>query len=91
VLCETVIMHLPHDEIVPSVERLLAILKSGGVLYLSWRIDKRADWRDPRGRRYTGFDPKIVRDAIAPHEILSEDETISASSGNPIHVIVARK
>lgn len=91
VLCETVIMHLPHDEIVPSIHRLLAILKTGGVLYLSWRTDKGIDWRDERGRRYAGFDPQIVRDALAPHEILLEDETISASSGNPIHVIVVRK
>ena len=91
VLCETVIMHLPHDEIVPSVRRLLAILKTGGVLYLSWRADKRDDWRDARGRRYAGFDPRIVRDVLAPHEILLEVETISASSKNPIFVIVTRK
>lgn len=91
VLCETVIMHLPHEEIVPSVRRLLAILKTGGILYLSWRTDKGTDWRDPRGRRYAAFDPQIVRDTLSPHEILLEDETISASSGNPIHVMVARK
>jgi SAM-dependent methyltransferase len=91
VVCETVIMHLPLDEIVPSVLRLLAILKSGGVLYLSWRTDQRTDWRDERGRRYAGFDPQIVRDVLTPHEILLENETISASSGNPIRVIVARK
>jgi SAM-dependent methyltransferase len=91
VVCETVIMHLPQDEIMPSIRRLLAILKSGGVLYLSWRTDKRTDWRDEHGRRYAGFDPEIMRDAISPHIILLEDETISASSGNPIRVIVARK
>lgn len=91
VLCETVIMHLPQDEIVPSVRRLLSILNTGGVLYLSWRTDKAADWRDPRGRRYTAFDPRIVRDALAPHEILLDHETISLSSKNPIRVIVARK
>ncbi len=91
VLCETVIMHLPQDEIVPAVRRMLEILKPGGVLYLSWRTDAKTDWRDPRGRRYAGFDPQIVRDALAPHEILAENEVISASSGNPIHVIVARK
>jgi hypothetical protein len=28
---------------------------------------------------------------LTPHEILLENETISASSGNPIRVIVARK
>ncbi len=91
VLCETVIMHLPHDEVVPSIRRLLAILKPGGVLYLSWRTDKGADWRDPRGRRYTAIEPRTVHDALTPHEVLLEGETVSASSGNPIHVIVARK
>jgi 2-polyprenyl-3-methyl-5-hydroxy-6-metoxy-1,4-benzoquinol methylase len=91
VLCETVIMHLPHEEIVPSIRRMLSILKAGGILYLSWRTDKSTDWRDKRGRRYAGFDPQIVLDALAPHEVLLEDKTISASSGNPIHVIVARK
>ena len=91
VLCETVIMHLPGDEIVPAVRRLLSILKPGGVLYLSWRTDKATDWRDPRGRRYAAFDPRIVRDVLAPHEILLEHETVSLSSKNPIHVIVARE
>jgi SAM-dependent methyltransferase len=91
VLCETVIMHLPHDEVVMSIRRLISILKTGGILYLSWRRDKREDWRDARGRRYAAIERDTVRDALAPHEIMLEDETISASSGNPIFVIVARK
>ena len=37
VLCETVIMHLPRDQIAPAVHRLLQILKPDGILYLSWR------------------------------------------------------
>src|SRR2546430_2744687 len=37
VLCETVLMHLPPAAVTPSVARLLAILRPGGVLYLSWR------------------------------------------------------
>jgi hypothetical protein len=35
VLCETVIMHLEPEAITPAVERLLAILVPGGILYLS--------------------------------------------------------
>lgn len=90
VLCETVIMHLPREEILPSVERLLAILKPGGILYLSWRVHKE-DRRDAHGRRYAAFEPKLIRDGVVPHEILLDEELISASSGNAIHRLVVRK
>lgn len=90
VLCETVIMHLPREEIVPSVRRLLAILKPGGVLYLSWRVHKE-DRRDEHGRRYAAFGPDLIRDAVAPYAILHDEELISASSGNAIHRLVVRK
>ncbi len=36
--CETVIMHLESNAIMPAVEQLLAILIPGGTLYLSWRV-----------------------------------------------------
>lgn len=91
VLCETVIMHLLPEEVVPSLDRLMAILKRDGVLYLSWRRDKESDWRDPRGRRYTNIEPADVRQALSKHQILHEEETVSASSGNPIYVLTARK
>ncbi len=35
VLCETVIMHLDPGIIAPSVRRLMALLETGGTLYLS--------------------------------------------------------
>src|ERR1700742_346984 len=37
VLCETVIMHLPNNDVAASVHRLADIVKPGGVLYVSWR------------------------------------------------------
>src|SRR5271168_3177971 len=43
VLCETVIMHLDHDRIAPSVRRMLDIVKPGGIFYLSWRVTEAAD------------------------------------------------
>ncbi|MBV8826287.1 MAG: class I SAM-dependent methyltransferase, partial [Hyphomicrobiales bacterium] len=55
VLCETVIMHLPRGEIAPAVGRMRAMLKPGGVLALSWRVEA-ADRRDERGRLYSAFD-----------------------------------
>src|ERR1700761_5216307 len=52
VLCETVIMHLDHARIAPSVRRLLDIVKPGGVFYLSWRVTEDADQRDQPRRLY---------------------------------------
>ena len=91
VLCETVIMHLAADAIAPSVERLMAILRSGGVLYLSWRVTEGADQRDAHGRLYAAFDRRCVTRALAGATTLLDEQTVSASSGKTIHRIVARK
>ena len=49
VLCETeVIMHLEPVVIPAAVRRFITILKPGGTLYLTWRLDRR-HWR-PRQR-----------------------------------------
>jgi len=92
VLCETVIMHLRRPQILDAVRRLLAILKPGGVLYLSWRVTDGADQRDPHGRLYSAFESALIREAIDGRaEALLDDEVLSASSGKKIHRIVARK
>jgi|ERR1700722_10708537 len=91
VLCETVIMHLPHAAIAPSVTRLIAILRPGGVLYLSWRVTRGDDQRDGQGRLYAAFPAGLVIDALAGATILLDEETISASSGKAIHRVIARK
>jgi SAM-dependent methyltransferase len=91
VLCETVIMHLPHEVIAPSIKRLVAILKTGGNLYLTWRVTKDADQRDGHGRLYAAFDACRVRASLAGTELLLDEEVTSASSGKTIHRIVARK
>jgi len=91
VLCETVIMHLTDDAILSSVERLMAILRPGGVLYLSWRVTNGADQRDTHGRLYAAFDKRCVTRALATAVVLLDEETVSASSGKTIHRIVARK
>ncbi len=91
VLCETVLMHLPRDAIAPSAARLTAILRPGGTLYLSWRVTRGADQRDPQGRLYAAFDAGLVTSALAGAAILLDEETASASSGKLIHRIVARK
>ncbi len=90
VLCETVIMHLPHNMIAPAARRLADIVKPGGILYLSWRVFD-ADTRDGKGRLYTVFDSKIVRDELRAMTLLLDEQVTSASSGNVIHRIVARR
>jgi len=90
VLCETVIMHLEDAAMAPSVRRLVAILRPGGCLYLSWRVTQGADQRDAHGRLYAAFDARHVADALAGAAILMDEETVSASSGRVIHRIVAR-
>lgn len=90
VLCETVIMHLPREQIAPAVRRLMKLLKPDGILYLSWRVTEGADLRDPAGRLYTAFDSALVRDALGGAALLLDDEPVSQSSGKTIHRIVAR-
>lgn len=91
VLCETVIMHLGPEAIAPSVARLAAILKPGGTLYLTWRTTEGPDQRDGHGRLYAAFDKALVLGALRPAAILLDEALVSASSGKPIHRIVARK
>lgn len=91
VLCETVIMHLPREQIAPAAARLRGILKPGGILYLSWRVTEGVDQRDSHGRLYSAFDAGLVRDALGSVTLLLDEEVTSLSSGKTIHRIVARK
>jgi SAM-dependent methyltransferase len=92
VLCETVIMHLRRPQILSAVQRLLAILKSNGILYLSWRVTDGVDQRDDHGRLYSAFESALIREAVdGSAEVLLDDEPVSASSGKKIHRIVARR
>ena len=91
VLCETVIMHLDHVEIAPSVRRLFEIVRPAGMLYLSWRVTRDADQRDTHGRLYAAFDAVDVRRALAAGRMLLDEECTSASSGKTIHRIVIHK
>jgi SAM-dependent methyltransferase len=90
VLCETVIMHLGRDDIAPAVRRMLAILKPGGMLALSWRVEQ-TDRRDERGRLYSAVDQDIVLRALSQATIVLDEELVSPSSGRKISRIVARR
>lgn len=91
ILCETVIMHLPAGDIGPSVQRMLALLRPGGTLYLSWRVTEGADRRDDHGRLYAAFDPALVLDALKGSETLLDEQVGSLSSGKLIRRMVVRK
>ena len=92
VLCETVIMHLRRPQILRSVRRLIAILKPGGTLYLSWRVTEGADLRDSHGRLYSVFQSSLIREALdGIAVILLDDEPLSRSSRKRIHRVVARR
>ena len=92
VLCETVIMHLPLAQVGPSTRSLLALLRPGGTLYLSWRVTDDADKRDPAGRLYAAFDPRIVTDELAPGDmILHDEDRTSVSSGKRVRRLVVRR
>jgi SAM-dependent methyltransferase len=91
ILCETVIMHLRPAQITPSVQKLIAILKPEGTLYLSWRVTEGADKRDKYGRLYAAFDPALVFQGLGAAEILLDEQGASASSGRVVRRIVARK
>ncbi|CBJ36577.1 Putative SAM dependent methyltransferase [Ralstonia solanacearum CMR15] len=91
VVCETVIMHLPPAQIGAAVRRLLALLRPGGTLYLSWRVTPEADQRDGRGRLYTAFDAAGVREALAGAQVLFDEVAVSQSSGKTLHRVVARQ
>ena len=90
VLCETVIMHLAEDAVASSVRRLITLLKSDGVLYLSWRISPSSQ-RDDHGRLYAAIDKAVVLGALQGTSILLEEDVVSASSGKRLQRIVARK
>ncbi|MGN8544072.1 class I SAM-dependent methyltransferase [Bradyrhizobium sp. 13971] len=91
VLCETVIMHLDHALIAPSVRRMFELVKPGGVLYLSWRVTEGEDARDAHGRLYAAFDAALVRTELVAAQLLLDAEVVSASSGKVIHRIIARR
>lgn len=90
VLCETVIMHLPEDQVAVATQRLRALLRPGGTLYLSWRVTPEVSIRDAAGRLYCAFDRRLVREALGSVEVLLDDESTSLSSGKRVHRLIVR-
>jgi SAM-dependent methyltransferase len=90
VLCETVIMHLPPEQIGDACARLVSVLKPRGVLYLSWRVTEAESLRDKSGRLYSHFNDALVTSNLQNAEILFDDDAINQSSGKRVRRIVAK-
>ena len=74
-----------------AIERLVGLLANRGILYLSWRINKGKSFRDAWGRLYADLQPEPVREVLAELKVLLDEALISASSGNVVHRIIARR
>lgn len=92
VLCETVIMHLEPSAIGTATRNLLALLRPGGTLYLSWRVTDDTSQRDQAGRLYAAFEKQAVLDALdGGVTVLFDREDVSVSSGKRIHRLIVRQ
>jgi SAM-dependent methyltransferase len=90
VLCETVLMHLPANEVREAAARLYQLLVPGGTLYVSWRVTIGPDVRDPAGRLYSAFEPALVVGALSAGEVLYDQEQRSVSSGKVVRRVIVR-
>ena len=92
VLCETVIMHLDPSVVGAATRRLLALLRSSGTLFLSWRVTEGESMRDPSGRLYAAFDKRLVTGELAAGDtILLNQESVNLSSGKKVHRLIVRR
>lgn len=91
VLCETVLMHLPPDEVTEACSRLVDLLAPGGTLYLSWRVSEASSTYDAAGRLYAAFDAAQVRTGLGNTELLVDAESVNLSSGKRVHRMIARR
>ena len=94
VFCSTVLMHLPSNELLSSVYRLVEILKNDGVLLLSWR-DSTTDSELEGERLFSRYTGQQVCDILVSYgcEILYYRHEYSDASRPkiPFYIIMARK
>lgn len=90
VFCETVIMHLPSVEIGDAIQRIKSLSNKGGIVYLSWRVTEKEDFRDPKGRLYSAFEPKFVLNFFETDEVLHFEDKVSKSSGKRVCRLIAK-
>ncbi len=91
VLCETVIMHLSKEQIIPAIQNLKRILRNNGILYLSWRVTEKEDARHTDGRLYSAFSPDLILKQFDKNDILHFEDKMSVSSGKRICRLIYQK
>jgi hypothetical protein len=89
-MCETVIMHLPKEQIHEALKNLKRIVKNDGVLYLSWRVTVGEDIRHEDGRLYSAFEPEFILDHFSKSSILHFEDVTSASSGKRVCRLICK-
>ncbi len=94
VFCSTVLMHLPNNELLSSVYRLVEILKDEGVLLLSWR-NSTNDSEHEGDRLFSHYSGLQICDILVSFgcEILYYRHEYSDVTRTeiPFYIIVARK
>lgn len=91
ILCETVIMHLPQEQLQFAIQSLKRILKPDGVLYLSWRVTEEDDARSADGRLYSAFSSEYILSQFDRQGVIFFEDKLSASSGKRVCRMVYRR
>jgi SAM-dependent methyltransferase len=94
IFCCTMLQHLPSQELLSSIHRLVEILKNEGVIVLSWRSSQNQTDREGN-RLFNEFTGQQIRDLLISYgcEILFYQQAFSDKSRPeiPFYVIAARK
>lgn len=90
-VCETVIMHLSTTNIQRSIQSLGRLLKTDGIMYLSWRVTEGEDMRHSDGRLYSAFSPDFILTQFKTSEILHFEDKVSSSSGKRVCRLIIKK
>jgi 2-polyprenyl-3-methyl-5-hydroxy-6-metoxy-1,4-benzoquinol methylase len=91
VFCETVIMHLPKPQIALALENLKRIMKTNGVMYLSWRVTESQDARHQDGRLYSAFDSEFILNQFESTQVMHFEDIVSLSSQKRVCRLIWRK
>lgn len=55
IFLNAVLLHLPREEIYPTIKRLLSFLNDDGILFFSMKYSQKEDGYDEKGRYFTYF------------------------------------
>ena len=94
IFCCTMLQHLPSQELLSSIHRLVEILKNEGVIVLSWRSSQNSTEREG-DRLFSQFTGQQIRDVLISYgcEILFYQQAFTDVTRPevPFYILVARK